>query len=170
MVFGANGSGKTTLGRELARILDFKRMDIEDYYFLPSEIPYTAERTREEVINLLLADIKEHGSFVLSGVTGDYGDIIPQYYKLGVYIEVPLELRLKRIEQRQNERFGERVQKGGDMYEQQLDFVDFVKSRSLSRINEWAETLTCPIIRVDGTQDWRVTAANIAEQFYRLIK
>jgi len=29
IVFGANGSGKTTLGRELARILNFKHMDIE---------------------------------------------------------------------------------------------------------------------------------------------
>jgi hypothetical protein len=115
----------------------------------------------------MLEDIKKHGSFVLSGVTGDYGDIIPQYYELGVYIEAPLELRLKRIEQRQNERFGERVQKGGDMYEQQLRFVDFVIKRPLSRIDEWAETLTCPIIRIDGTQDWRVTAANIAERFYK---
>jgi ABC-type cobalamin/Fe3+-siderophores transport system ATPase subunit len=31
IVFGANGSGKTTLGRELARVLGFKRMDAEDY-------------------------------------------------------------------------------------------------------------------------------------------
>ena len=41
IIFGANGSGKTTLGRELARILDFKHTDIEDYCFEQSEIPYT---------------------------------------------------------------------------------------------------------------------------------
>ena len=40
IVFGANGSGKTTLGRELARILTFKHMDREEYYFEKSEIPY----------------------------------------------------------------------------------------------------------------------------------
>ena len=44
IIFGANGSGKTTLGRELANILNFKHMDIEDYHFKKSEIPYTVER------------------------------------------------------------------------------------------------------------------------------
>ena len=39
IVFGANGSGKSTFGRELARVLNFKHMDIEDYYFEKSEIP-----------------------------------------------------------------------------------------------------------------------------------
>lgn len=32
IIFGANGSGKTTLGRELANILNFKHMDVEDYH------------------------------------------------------------------------------------------------------------------------------------------
>jgi len=33
LLFGANGSGKTTLGRELARILNFKHIDHENYAF-----------------------------------------------------------------------------------------------------------------------------------------
>jgi len=41
IIFGANGSGKTTLGRELACILNFKHIDIEDYCFEESEIQYT---------------------------------------------------------------------------------------------------------------------------------
>ena len=44
IVFGANGSGKSTLGRELARVLNFAHLDIEDYYFEQSEIPYTKVR------------------------------------------------------------------------------------------------------------------------------
>lgn len=62
IVFGANGSGKSTLGRELANILNFKYMDIEDYYFEKSKIPYTIERSHEECLNLMLADIKRYGS------------------------------------------------------------------------------------------------------------
>lgn len=73
IVFGANGAGKTTLGRELARVLHFFHMDIEDYHFEKSEIPYTVERPREDCINLMLADIKRYGSFVLSACTGDFG-------------------------------------------------------------------------------------------------
>lgn len=33
LIFGANGSGKSTLGRELARVLNYTYMDIEDYHF-----------------------------------------------------------------------------------------------------------------------------------------
>ena len=45
IVFGANGSGKTTLGRELALAFNYKHMDIEDYYFEKSDIPYTKARS-----------------------------------------------------------------------------------------------------------------------------
>lgn len=166
IVFGANGSGKSTLGRELARILNFKYMDIEDYHFIKSEIPYTVERPYEDCLNLMLADIEKYRSFVISAVTGDFGDIIPQLYELAVFISAPVELRIKRIEQRAYELHGERVRKGGDMYEQHLKFANFVASRSLSRIEQWAETLVCPVIRIDGTNDWRTNAASIAERFY----
>ena len=168
IVFGANGSGKTTLGRELARILNFKRMDIEDYYFMESDIPYTNARPRDECMDLMFADIEKYGSFVISAVDGDFGDKIVSLYTLAVYITVPLEIRMKRIEQREYDKFGARVLEGGDMYEQQIKFRDFVASRDISRIEQWAETLTCPLIRIDGTIDWRKNVESIAERFYEL--
>jgi len=166
IVYGANGSGKTTLGRELARILNFKHMDIEDYHFENSEIPYTVERSREDCLNLMLADIEKYHSFVITAVTGDFGDTIPLLYELAVYITAPIELRRKRIEQRIYEQHGERILKGGDMYEQHIKFVEFAATRSLSRIEQWGETLICPVIHIDGTEDWRTNAAKIAELWY----
>lgn len=64
IIFGANGSGKTTLGRELANMLNFKHMDIEDYHFEKSQIAYTVERSYEDCLNSILSDIKKHHSFV----------------------------------------------------------------------------------------------------------
>lgn len=165
IVFGANGSGKTTLGRELARILNFKHMDIETYAFRGSELPYADQRSHEECVALMLADIKKHRSFVISAVTGDFGDTIPQFYKLAVWISAPIDTRIKRIEQRAYERYQERVREGGDMYEQNLKFIDFVASRSSVGIEQWAQTLTCPVLRIDGTVDWRTNVADIARQF-----
>ena len=164
IVFGANGSGKTTLGRELARLLGFKHMDIEDYCFEQSEIPYTNPRSREDYLKLMLTDIEKHNLFVLSTVMGDLGDIIPKFYQLGVYISAPFEVRIERVKQRTYERYGERVLQGGDMHERELQFLDFVASRPLKKIEQWAETLVCPVIRVDGTEDYKKAAANIAEQ------
>jgi len=165
-VFGLNGSGKTTLGRELARILGYKHMDIEDYYFEQSEIPYVVARPREECLRLMLADIETHRSFVLTAVTGDFGDIVPRFYELAVYLSAPLELRMERIKKRAYEQHGARVLQGGDMYGQEQSFFDMVASRCAARTDRWAETLACPVLRMDGTVDWRINAAAIVEQFY----
>ena len=136
IVFGANGSGKTTLGRELARILNYKHMDIEDYCFAESDIPYNNARSREDYIELMLADIESYRSFVISTVIGDLGDTIPQFYELAVFILAPIEIRMKRIEQRAYKQHGTRVLKDGDMYEQKLKFYDFVAARSLAPIEQ----------------------------------
>ncbi|MDL2232660.1 AAA family ATPase [Ruminococcaceae bacterium OttesenSCG-928-L11] len=168
IVFGANGSGKTTLGAELARVLGFLHMDHEAYAFAESEIPYTAPRSRRECGERMLADIRLHRRFVLSAVTGDFGDAIARCYVLAVHLSAPLELRLKRYDQREYRRHGARMLPGGDLYESRGEFREFIASRSLSHIEQWAGTLTCPVLRLDGTTDWRTNAAHIAEQFRRL--
>ena len=165
IIFGANGSGKTTLGRELSRILGLTCMDAEDYYFREAEIPYSDSRSKGEVIGLMLADIEKHRTFIISTCIGDLGDIIPSYYRLAVYIKAPYELRMKRVKQRVFDRFGERVLEGGDMYEQEEKHFDFMANRPLSKIDEWAKTLSCPILHIDGTVDWRINAKNIADRW-----
>jgi len=168
LVFGANGSGKTTLGRELARILDFKHMDIEEYFFEPSGIPYTAARPREDCLHLMLADMEKYRSFVLSACTGDFGEAIARFYALAVYMSAPPALRLERVKRRSYEQHGGRILPGGDMYEQEQGFFAHVATRPLSKIDQWAQSLTCPVMRVDGTVDWRANAADIAEHYLAL--
>ena len=153
IIFGLNGSGKTTLGRELARLLNFKYIDHEDYAFEKSEIPYTNPRSSEETAALMLADIEKCRGFVLSAVKGNFGSEIESLYSLAVYITVPTDLRIERVKQREHERHGKRIREGGDMYEQNIKFMDFIASRSLSGIEEWMKTLACPVISIDGTKD-----------------
>ena len=167
IVFGANGSGKSTLGIELARVLKFKFMDNEDYHFEKSEIPYTVERSREDCLRLMLKEIEKGGSFVLSAVTGDFGEEISSMYVLAVFMSAPIETRMERIGQREYEKHGERIRKGGDMYEQHLNFINFARSRNLSNIDRWADKLSCPIIQVDGTKDYKQTATDMANHFYK---
>jgi len=168
IIFGPNGSGKTTLGRELARVLGFRHMDIEEYYFEPSEIPYTAPRTHEKCLALMLADIETHPGFVITSCTGDFGDVIPRYYELAVHLSAPHALRMERIKQRAVDQYGDRVLKGGDMYEQEQLFFHWAANRDLSKIDNWARTLACPVIQVDGIKDWRANAASIAKQYLAL--
>ena len=92
LIFGANGSGKSTLGRELARILGFKHIDHEDYAFEESDIPYSVERPFEKCAVLMLADIEKSNGFVLSAVTGDFGDKNESLYGLAVRYKEMLDI------------------------------------------------------------------------------
>ena len=165
IVFGANGSGKSTIGRELAKLLKFKYMDIEEYHFIEAEVPYTVERSRQDCIDLMLADIEKYRSFVISAVMGDFGDKITSMYNLAVLVYAPLEIRVERIKRRSLEQYGERVLRGGDMYEKNLKFIDFAASRSLSGIERWAEALACPVIRIDGTKPVSENTKLIVERY-----
>jgi len=166
IVCGLNGSGKTTLGRELAKVLDFKFIDMEDYHFHEAVIPYSNPRTKEEALALILADIKKYPSFVICIVNGDYlSEEILSMCHFGVYLKVPLEERIKRVEQRGYNKFGERVRVGGDMYEQELKFLQFIAKRSSDPIEQWLKTVEYPIIPIDGLEDYRKNAVKIAQLY-----
>ena len=42
------------------------------------------------------------------------------------YINLDKSIRLERIKQREEQRFGNRIKKGGDLYEQHLSFLEWV--------------------------------------------
>lgn len=153
LIFGANGSGKTTLARQLALELNYKSMDVEDYYFEKSDIPYSKPRKKDEVIQLMLSDIERYDTFVLSAVTGDFGEKIISMYRLAVFLSVPLDIRMMRIKNREKEKYGERVLLGGDMYEQNQRFLEFAKTRNLVDIDAFSGKLTCSVIRLNGEDD-----------------
>ena len=151
-VCGLNGSGKTTLAGALAKALNFKHMDIEQYYFTSMYNPYALSRTRVEVERLILDDIKQNPLFVFSAVNGDMTPEINDNYDLVVYLDVPLDMRMKRIRQRAIDKFGDRVLPGGDMYEQEEKFFAYAEKRTPDKIENWLKTLSCKAIRLDGTK------------------
>ena len=51
-------------------------------------------------------------------------------YDLVVYLDVPLDMRMKRIRQRAIDKFGDRVLPGGDMYEQEESFFAYAEKRT----------------------------------------
>ncbi len=152
IIFGANGCGKTTIGREIAKKMNFKHLDVEDYYFDKTDILYQNPREKYEVIKLMLNDINKCESFVLSSVMGHYGDEIISMYKLAVFLSAPIDLRIERIRKRAIDKHGEIALEDGEIKKNREEFIDFVRARDLSKIDEWAITLTCPIIMIDATK------------------
>ena len=178
-VFGLNGGGKSTLSHSLAGQIGYYEMDVEDYYF-PAQrksrraaleadcltegepfdkLPFSEPKSKEEVQSALLEDIKIHQNFILSGVTMDWKDEILSRIELAFWIQTPLEERLKRIQAREEKRFGKRVLPGGDMFLQQMKFRKQVEQREPGLVEQSAQKLRCPVIILDGTLE---IAKNVA--------
>lgn len=154
IICGLNGTGKSTLGKALAEKLHFHFIDIENLYFPktnPNKI-YASLRTRKEVEKLLLHEIKTHKDFILASVKGDYGEVIYSLIQYAILLDVPKNIRLKRVKKRSFQKFGNRMLLGGDLYEQEENFFHFVESRDENIVEEWVKSLKCPVIRMDGTK------------------
>lgn len=154
IICGLNGAGKSTMGKALAKELGVCFIDIENLYFQKTDPHYTyaSPRTRKEVEQLLHSEIKAHKDFVLASVKGDYGENIHPFFRYAVLIDVPRDIRLQRVKERSFQKFGSRMLPSGDLYEQEENFFNLVKSRAENTVEEWVQTLDCPVIRVDGTK------------------
>lgn len=151
VVVGLNGCGKTTLGRALARELGAFRMDVEDYFFPPTDaVPFTVSRTNAEARLGILADVSAHPRFVLSLVNGNWCEGLADHLRCAIFLSAPWETRRGRIDARERLRFGDRVLPGGDMYEQQRAFRAHVAGRTEAPIEDWLVTNALPSLRLDA--------------------
>lgn len=187
-VFGLNGGGKSTLAHALAKQTGYYEMDAEDYYFpeqrasrkwalendsimdgeYAGNLPFSNPRTKSEVQATLMADIKAHPNFILSGVTLNWSDEILSRIDIAFWVQTPLQERLRRIQSREEKRFGTRVLVGGDMFIQQKEFRRTVKNRDEKTVEESAGKLSCPIIVIDGTLPVMGNVAKIIDCLNRM--
>lgn len=154
IICGLNGTGKSTLGKTLAEKLHFHFIDIENLYF-PKTNPnyiYSSPRTREDVAERLLCEIRTHENFVLASVKGDYGEELYSFFQCAILLDVPRDISLQRVKDRSFQKFGNRMLLGGDLFEQEEKFFRLVESRNEDTVEEWVKSLKCPVIRIDGTK------------------
>ena len=105
-ITGASGSGTTTLGAAVAAELRCQHLDTDDYYWLPTEPPYTVKRTAAERLSLLDAALRSSPNVVLSGSVIEWGREIEDAFDVIVFLYVDTHLRLERLRQREVARFG----------------------------------------------------------------
>ena len=159
-IVGASGSGTSTLGQALEQKYGYKWLDTDNYFWQPTDPPFTKSRSRKERVELLAADIEKHPRCVISGSLGVWGDVFILQFDLVVFIDTPADIRIKRLKTREYERFSERIRKGGDMYEDHISFIEWAKNydtmeppeRCRKLHEEWFKKLSCPLLRVDGTR------------------
>ena len=94
---------------------------------------------------------------MLSGSVVGWGNVFASAFTLAVFVSLPLELRMRRLVARERERYGARVEPGGDMAEQSREFVawaaryDSAGFEQRSRVvhEAWIGALTCPVLRIE---------------------
>ena len=169
-IFGPNGAGKSSITHALAKKLAYAELDVEDLYFPEQRasrqkalegasdpmahsgaLPFSRPRTKEEVQSGLLQELTANPRFILSGVTMNWSEEILAKIGIAFWVQAPLELRLRRIGEREEKRFGARVLPGGDMYEQQKAFREMVAGRDSKAIEQTVARLHCPVHSLDGT-------------------
>ncbi|MBZ4021649.1 adenylate kinase [Rhodobacter sp. TJ_12] len=161
-ITGAAGAGTSTLGRALADRLGVPFLDTDDFYWAPTEPPFTTKRPVAERLALIAAaqlGQGDHGGWVLAGSCDGWGDEAIEGTDLIVYISTPAPVRLSRIRRREAERWGDRIKPGGDMERQHAQFIKwaagyedpYFSGRSLARHLAWLVGRDEPVIELDGT-------------------
>lgn len=155
-IVGASGSGTTTLGRALADAWSVPHADVDDYFWEPSDPPYTTKRDRQSRLELMEAMFVPRPAWVLSGSLSDWGDALIPMFDAVVYLTLDPATRLDRLNLREGKRYGSRIEPGGDRADAHAEFVAWAASyddasfdgRSAAAQERWLAELACPVLRM----------------------
>lgn len=96
---------------------------------------------------------------MVPGDISGWGDEFRMMSGLAVFLEVPADIRMNRIDIRENARWGDIIREGGDMYESRQKFRDFAATRDVALLEQAATLYLCPVLLFDGTQKLRELTA-----------
>ena len=155
-VFGASGAGTTTIAKNISTQLGYKHLDSDNYFWLPTDNPFTIERESSECLKMMDKDLSQNDKWVLSGSIASWGNILVPYFDLVIFVYVPTEIRLERLKKREHERYGNEVNDGGSRHKETQEFLAWAAAyddgsrdgRSLPKHEKWLENISCPILRI----------------------
>lgn len=167
-ITGASCAGVTTLGQNLALLLDLQHVDVDDYYWLPTNPPFTTKRLPDERVSLMQRELGDD-DWVLTGSCINWGDALIAHADLIVFVVTPTPIRLERLAAREKQRFGERIAPGGDMHEIHVAFREWASQydnpgfsgRNRAWHEAWLSVQTAPVLRVDGINTPEQMAADV---------
>jgi adenylate kinase family enzyme len=151
----------TSAGRAVAEALAIPHHDTDDFFWLPMVPLYRQKRAIEDRLRLMREMFLNRSDWVLSGSLDDWGESIVPFFDLVVFVEVPVDICLKRLRDRETRHFGpDAVTAGGWRHRETEEFIEWVshyedgsrEGRNLVRHLAWLDTLTCPVLRIDGTR------------------
>ncbi|MGV1869371.1 ATP-binding protein [Agrobacterium rosae] len=165
-VIGASCSGVSTLGAMLSEQFAVPLLDVDDFYWIPTDPPFTTKRPPEDRVRLIKKQQAQSKGWVLSGSFIGWGDALIENVDLIAFLYTPTAVRLQRLDRREALRYGDRILPGGDMYEGHLAFRDWAShydspsfaGRNLEQHKRWLDAQSAPVLRLDGEKDTKALA------------
>jgi adenylate kinase family enzyme len=156
--FGAAGCRSSTLGWALARRLAYQHLDSDDFHWVATTPPFQTKRPTPERLRLLAEATRCSPQWVLSGSIAGWGDALIPSFDLVVFLYVPTEIRLARLQQRERARFGTALDPDGAMHDQHQAFLRWAAGydaglsggRTLWADATWLAYLPCPVMCLIG--------------------
>ena len=130
IISGGPGAGCTSTAKKVAALLDIPFFDSDDFFHKPTEPPYQEQYSAEERRGLLLSEISSCDSWVLSGSIASWNVGISKI-DIGVFLDIPVAVRMKRLAERERFRFGDRILPDGDMYTGHSEFMQWASEYDL---------------------------------------
>lgn len=165
-IFGASGSGSTTLGKALGQALGYPVFDGDEYFWVPSDPPFTVKRSPEERNAMLNHDTAPHKNWILSGSVVSWRNNWD--FDLSVFLYIPNVIRMDRLKKREFERYGDKIYTNPQravLYREFLNWANgyddnTTNGRTLQVHQNWMNSLKKPLLIIEGdtTVDERVGA------------
>ena len=132
-IFGASGSGTTTLGSALGDELGIPHLDADTYYWRRTDPPFIEKNPPNQRVEMIRFDTRNVDSWVLSGSICSWGDKLLGDITHAVFLYIDALTRLHRLYDRELERHGNRIEAGGDMHQQHIEFIAWAESYDTAR-------------------------------------
>lgn len=100
-VMGASGSGATTLARAVADRWSVPHADSDDYFWCPSDPPFTEPRPVPERLELMQRLFVPREAWVLSGSVTGWGEPVVAACDAIVFLTLAPEERMRRLDERE---------------------------------------------------------------------
>ncbi len=157
-IMGASCAGSTTLGKALSELLSYPYFDTDQFFWLPSETPFTVKREARERNEMLKQELSKNQNAITGGSLLKWGDEWLSMFDLVVFLYVPGEIRMERLKNREIQRYGEKIVEDPVRASLYNSFVTWAQGyddnttqgRNLQAHTDWLAQISCPVIRIEG--------------------
>jgi cytidylate kinase len=143
----------------LSRRYGYTHIEVDDYFWEPTDPPYQRMREVDERRRLLAEALALHPRWALAGSLCGWGDVFIPRFELVVFLHLPAATRMARLARREELRYGaEALAPEGKRHAPYQAFMRWAESydtgdlsiRSLMLHQQWLSALSCPVIRLEG--------------------